>query len=261
VIAYGQLDERLDDWKQAFRAAEPFPHLVVDDFCDPDELRKVVARFPPMEAMSIRFKSAHEYKAALNDLSGCDPLVKQAFDELNGTRFVRWMEQVTGIDELLTDPANLGGGIHQSGEGMYLDVHVDFNRHTATAWHRRLNVLLYLNEGWTEENGGVLQLWPADMRAPGASIVPVFNRMVMFTTTDASYHGYDTIHPPPGGARRSFAAYYYTAAAPEGYEGDLTSTAFRLRPGQSKRFVPLGAVRTLPAKARRAVQIIRQGGR
>jgi hypothetical protein len=261
VIDYVQLEERLDFWKKSFQTTEPFPHVVVDDFCNSDELREVVARFPRMEDMQVRFKSTHEHKAALADLSGCDPLVRQAFDELNGPRFVGWLEQVTGIGHLLTDPENLGGGIHQSGEGMYLDVHVDFNRHTTTKWYRRLNVLLYLNEGWTADNGGVLELWPADMSRPEVSVVPGFNRMVVFSTTGASYHGYDTIHPPPGGARRSFAAYYYTAEAPAGYEGDLTSTAFRLRPHQSRRFVPLGVVRALPAKARRAAQIIRHGGR
>jgi hypothetical protein len=168
---------------------------------------------------------------------------------------------VTGIEGLLTDPYNLGGGIHQSGDGMYLDVHADFNRHTKSHWFRRVNVLVFLNPGWNEENGGILQLWPQNMSRPEVSILPIFNRMAMFETTSTSYHGYDTIHLPEGRYRRSFAAYYYTESAPNGYDGRDHSTLFRLRPGQKKRFVPLGAIRKIRPMTKRALEIARNRGR
>jgi hypothetical protein len=263
MIDFDQLESTKDDWRDQFLGADPFPSLVVDDFYVADDLHKVLDVFPTTEQMRVKFKNSHEYKAALDDLSACDAIVQNAFDDLNSPRFVEWLEYVTDIDDLIVDPTNLGGGIHQSGEGMYLDVHADFNRHTEFKWFRRLNVLVFLNEGWTSTNGGVLELWDNDMTEPVRSIVPVFNRMAMFATTSNSFHGYDVIHPPAGMARRSFAAYYYTGTAPGDWDGHDHSTLFHLRPGQSRRLVPAGYVRDMTKrverKVKRGVEIVRNG--
>jgi Rps23 Pro-64 3,4-dihydroxylase Tpa1-like proline 4-hydroxylase len=257
VIAYDRIEQCAAELRQQFENAQPFSHLVIDDLYEPDALRAAVEHFPALAEMALQYRNSHEHKAQQSDLTGLHPSLRAAFDELNSPRFLRWLEQVTGIDDLLVDPTNLGGGLHQSGEGMYLDVHVDFNRHTKTRWFRRLNVLVYLNEVWSEENGGVLQFWPPSMDAAGVSVVPTFNRMVVFATTSSSFHGYDIIHPPPGETRRSFAAYYYTEAPPAGHEGNH-STRFRRRPGQRRRFIPSGEVRKMRARVKRAIEIIRE---
>ena len=46
-------------------------------------------------------------------------------------------------------------------------------------------------------------------------ILPIFNRTVVFSTSDTSYHGHP--HPltsPPGVTRKSVSLYYYTAGRP-----------------------------------------------
>ncbi len=258
---FERLEALAPQLRASFASASPFPHLVLDDVLRPEALEAVIARFPSMAEMDIRYKASHEHKAARSDLRGLDPVVVSTFDELNSDRFVRWLESVTGIPALRTDPTNLGGGVHQSGAGMYLDVHADFNRHVEFRWFRRLNVLLYLNRGWQAEHGGVLQLWDAEMQAAEVSVVPVANRMVVFATTSESFHGYDEVRAPEGATRRSFATYYYTEEAPADWDGSNHSTLFRLRPGQKKRFGPGGVVRAGAAKVRRGLQIVRAGGR
>ncbi len=59
-------------------------------------------------------------------------------------------------------------------------------------WQRRVNVLVYLNKDWKAEWGGALELWDKQMKACEESVVPVFNRCVIFNTDADSYHG----HPP-----------------------------------------------------------------
>ena len=72
-------------------------------------------------------------------------------------------------------------------------------------------MLLYLNEGWSAEWGGDLELWPVDMSVPSKTIAPVFNRTVIFSTTPTSYHGHPApLACPPDVVRRSLALYYYT---------------------------------------------------
>jgi Rps23 Pro-64 3,4-dihydroxylase Tpa1-like proline 4-hydroxylase len=90
-------------------------------------------------------------------------------------------------------------------------VHADFNRHEKLNLDRRLNLLLYLNRDWKEEYGGHLQLWTRDMGRCVVKVLPVFNRCVVFSTTDFSYHGHpDPLTCPPGRTRKSIAMYYYT---------------------------------------------------
>jgi hypothetical protein len=103
--------------------------------------------------------------------------------------------------------------MHQTTAGGYLDVHADFNVHPRTKLLRRLNVLLYLNPGWRDDYGGELELWDRGMTRCVVRIAPLFNRCVVFTTSDESFHGHP--HPlatPPGVTRKSLALYYYSLA-------------------------------------------------
>ena len=53
-----------------------------------------------------------------------------------------------------------------------LKVHADFNYHGHLKVDRRLNLLLYLNENWSEDFGGHLQLWDKEMKNVGAQGQP-----------------------------------------------------------------------------------------
>src|SRR5262249_14612242 len=95
----------------------------------------------------------------------------------------------------------------------------DFNFHPGTRWHRRLNLIVYLNPEWEDSWGGNLQLqadpWNGDTRGP--TIAPLFNRAVVFETTERSWHGFSPIHLPPEKktlSRKSFAIYLYTKERP-----------------------------------------------
>jgi hypothetical protein len=237
MIDYEMIESRREELRDAFRTASPFPHLAFAGLYEPSALREAASHFPSVEQMNIHFKTKHEFKAAQADLSTVHPTLRAAFEELNSERFVSWLSYVTDIPELLTDPANLGGGLHQSGQGMYLDVHADFNRHADNDWFRQLNVLVYLNDEWKPEWGGVLQLWDKGMTAAEVSVLPLFNQCVIFRTSSDSFHGYETIDVPDGVMRRSLAAYYYTLAPSENYAGVDHTTLFKNRPGQEVRHV------------------------
>ena len=76
---------------------------------------------------------------------------------------------------------------------------------------RRLNILIYLNHNWDENNGGQLELWNKEMKKCEKKILPVFNRMVIFSTTDFSYHGNPKkVQTLNNLSRKSIALYYYS---------------------------------------------------
>ena len=89
-----------------------------------------------------------------------------------------------------------------------------------------------MNKNWKDEFGGQLQLWDKDMQECKKNIVPIFNRMVIFSTTNTSYHGNPIkVNHPNSVSRKSIAMYYYTNGRPnsENELGDH-STIFRKRP-------------------------------
>ena len=136
------------------------------------------------------------------------------------------------LPDLLADEQLTGGGVHQTGPRGRLDVHVDFNYLADRKLFRRLNILLYFNQGWLSGWGGNLELWDKDVKICHHSFAPLFNRCIIIETSEISFHGVSAVTCPPGHARRSFAAYYYTRESPSGWDGQIHSTLFRSRPNE-----------------------------
>ena len=119
--------------------------------------------------------------------------------------------------------------------GGLLKVHADFNLHQRLGLERRLNALLYLNRDWSDTYGGHLELWNRTMSRCERRVAPVFNRCVVFATSDSSFHGHpEPLSCPPGRSRRSIALYYYTAPR-QGRPPAAHSTLFRARPDERVR--------------------------
>ena len=138
--------------------------------------------------------------------------------ELNSSEFLDWLQQITETEvPILGDEELFGGGLHQSINGAFLNVHVDYNFHPITKYHRRLNVLVYMNKDWHDEYEGHLELWditPHNKELIG-KYAPRFNRCVIFETNEISYHGHPKpLKTPNGVSRKSIATYYYTQTRP-----------------------------------------------
>jgi len=196
--------------------AKPFPHIVFDDFFDPALLDLVLAEFPkPSEIKWQRFYNAHEIKLASAAEATFKPVTRLFLYHLNSITFLEFLSRLTGIDNLISDPSFDGGGLHQILPGGKLGIHADFNKHYNYELDRRLNLLLYLNKDWREEYGGHLELWDRSMTRSEARVLPVFNRVMIFGTTDFTYHGHpNPLQCPEGMTRKSLALYYFTNGRP-----------------------------------------------
>ena len=119
-------------------------------------------------------------------------------------------------EKLISDPYLSGGGLHEIKKGGLLKVHTDFNKHPTNNFDRRVNVLIYLNKGWKEDYKGCLELWDKEMKNCKQKILPSFNKMVIFSTTDFSNHGHpDPLKCPKELSRKSIALYYFSSGRPE----------------------------------------------
>lgn len=236
-----------------FLESVPFPWFKIDGFLD-EAFAQIVARsYPKYEAartMGLEFNAARErLKIQVSDPSRFPDPVRRLADALASPSFLADLEYITGIPKLLADPVFAGAGMHLTGSGGRLDVHVDFNFLEERSLYRRLNILIYLNEHWNESWGGSLELWNSDVTRRHESFAPVFNRCVVFETNDISYHGVTPISAPPDVVRQSFAGYYYTSEPPARWDGTSHSTVFRSRPTERLR----GTVLTLSDALRNQV--------
>ena len=219
---------------ESYAAGRPFPHIVIDDFLPEWVLDAVLEEFPKPNADWFAFDSPLERKLASKDGSIMGEATRHLLYEFNSAPFIDFLERLTGIDALVPDPHLEGGGLHQIEPGGHLKVHADFNRHPRTGLARRLNALIYLNRDWKPEYGGALELWSRDMTTSEAQILPLFNRCVVFSTTDTSFHGHpEPLRCPEGETRKSIALYYYSKDDPAEAAGGDHNTLFQSRPGEA----------------------------
>jgi hypothetical protein len=240
----------VDRLRAEFRAARPFPFVGIEPFLRPGFARAVAAAYPSVgqaERVGRTFHAVNEWgKTQVTDERHFAEPVRRLSRALADPAWLAALGEITGLAGLLADDALAGGGIHVMRRGANLDVHVDFNLLEDRKLFRRLNILVFLNEGWRPEWGGALELWDERVRTCHHRFLPELNRCVIFETSERSFHGVQPVRCPPERARRSFAAYYYTREAPAGWSGRRHSTIFRARPDERlKRYVlmPASAVK------------------
>jgi hypothetical protein len=251
----------VDALAAAFARREPFRHVVVDDFLARGFADDLLAQFPAFERGNARNEDGGlGNKSTVERIRALGPAYAELDDLVQGRAFLDLVGRLTGIADLLYDADYFGGGTHENRDGQDLDPHVDFNRHPGEGWHRRLNLIVYLNPEWHDAWGGSLELH-SDPRAADdrvTLVTPVFNRCVIFETTESSWHGFSRIGVPAdhaGTTRRSVALYFYTRERPADELADPHSTIYvdrplpdRYRAGFTLAEDDVGELRTLLAR-------------
>lgn len=230
--AFAALDRLAAD----FRAAQPFPHVVIDDFLARDAADRV---HDEARATAANVDASNEItqkqKVACTDWSAFGETTARLIAYFNSSEFIGPLEKIAGIDGLFGDPWIEGGGIHVTSRGGFLKMHTDFNWNAKLRADRRINILYYLNRDWQEEFGGELLLARLG-EEKRKSIAPLFNRLVIFNTNDTTLHGHPrSLEFPPDYPRASIALYYYSAGLPVRERLRKRSTTTRyvpLKPGE-----------------------------
>jgi Rps23 Pro-64 3,4-dihydroxylase Tpa1-like proline 4-hydroxylase len=231
LFSYEKWEAGVSTLAKQYRANWPCPHILLEDFLEPETALAMAEEFPRAGSEAwTQYKHANENKLGMAKRECFPPTLGAVTDELNSPEFVSWISELTGIPGLLADPMLEGGGLHQSGPGGYLNVHTDFSMHHFHAnWHRRVNLIVYLNPGWQEAWGGAIELWEPKMARCGAKYPPLLNHVLIFTTDEKSLQGFpDPLTCPETQTRKSLALYYYTQE--EGEKLTAHSTDYFARP-------------------------------
>lgn len=207
---FGKWQENLTEMATTFSQAEPYPHLVIDNFFADSTAAEMVENFPSNDWDGwFSYYNPIEIKKACDDLTLLHPAIQEIFYQLNTPEFVRMIQELTGIPNLEYDPHLHGGGLHSIPRNGKLNLHLDYSLHPLSGKERRINIIIYLNEHWQEAWNGNLELWGADLKECQKKVVPLFNRAAIFQTFDESWHGHPhRLECPPDQARKSLAIYY-----------------------------------------------------
>ena len=237
----GWWEPEVERLRTVYRAARPFPHVVIDGFLDPDVCRGIVAE-DYGDVGSPRWTYHRHYSQKTYSRTDPRTLGSAATDvirQLSSERFLSFMTELTGIPRLFLDPQLEDGGLTASGRNGFANIHTDLTVHPAQRhWRRRVNLLLYLNEHWQPSYKGDLELWDAGVHHCVQRIAPLFNRCLIFEVGEGALHGYpDLIQCPADNPRKCLALYYFTeeAVAPK-----VRYFEYHARPGEGLKHLWVG---------------------
>ncbi len=226
-----------DTYRDAFLCAEPFKHVVIEDFFEPSFAEKLLADFPSFDLkLATNEFGLTGGKAVNTNIRTISPVYQELYGLIAAKPFLDLASRLSGIPDLILDPKMYGGGTHDNRHGQELDPHVDFNYDGAQKLHRRLNLIVYLNKDWKTEWGGALEIH-SNPRDPVTNRIssydPLFNRCVMFETNERSWHGFPRIDLPADKrhfSRKSISIYLYTKDRPAEEIAPMHGTFYVQRP-------------------------------
>lgn len=202
---------------QQFKKNQPFDHCIVDRFFDLKIAKLLEKDFPRYEDPSwFEYNNPLEHKKALNDWNKFPPLTYQAFMMLNSPQMIKLLKKYVGVN-LFPDMGLHGGGWHIHGQEGNLNPHLDYSIHPKNGLQRKLNIIIYLSENLRPSiHQGHLGLWSHNIKTKQPDqlireVEPLFNRAIIFDTTQHSWHGMSRLLKLPKGIhRKSLAIYYLT---------------------------------------------------
>ena len=210
------------NYARDFSEAQPYKHIRIDSFLDEDFATGLINEFPAFKSEETKTETGGEgRKLTKPNLSEHGPTFQKLAKMFASAEFLKWLSQLTSIEDLTWGGENLwGGGTHDNVNRAELDLHVDFNYDESSGLHRRINALIFLNREWETSWGGQSELaedpWDPDNKNI-KKYDPIWNRLILFETSERSWHGFPRIKIPAGKehiSRRSVAAYFYTKSRP-----------------------------------------------
>ena len=197
---------------------EPFDHWVIDDFMAIDVARELANDFVDFNHKDwYTYDNPLEIKKTLNNWWNFPPVTYSMISYLNSRIYIEEIQKITGHSFLHEDPGLHGAGWHIHGNGGKLNVHLDYSIHPKMNLERKLNLIYYLSEDWDPAWGGNLEFWRGTNKKAEYKVKQIdclFNRAIIFDTTQNSWHGFpERIQCPEGKYRKSIALYYLTHPA------------------------------------------------
>lgn len=206
---FGDWVNNLSELKIKFKNAEPFEHIVIDNFLNIDYANEIEKLFPTNFNNWYHYCNPIEVKYAYDNINILDDKLKNYFYYLSSNCIINLVKEITNIYNIEYDDYLHGAGLHAHGNNGRLNVHLDYEKHPFSGKERRLNIIYFSTKDWNPIWNGENELWNKDVSTCIKKTEVKFNRAIIFKTNEISWHGlHKKIQCPENIFRKSLAYYY-----------------------------------------------------
>jgi len=192
---------------------DPIDHTIVDSFLPEDFARDLSNEFDDYDGDHWhKYSNTIEEKRTCNQWNLFQPKTYTYFQIICSDLVNTEISKKFNI-EVEADYGLHGGGQHIHSKMGNLNPHLDYSIHPKIGAERRVNAIYFLTDRHEESDGGHFGLWDnSSASVPGDLIkeyAPIFNRLVLFNTSQKSWHGLSRVYEPKlNRYRKSLATYY-----------------------------------------------------
>jgi hypothetical protein len=208
---FGDWTKNIDNLKHNFLNAEPFEHIIIDNFLENSYAEKLQNLFPKNNDSWHEYNNPIEVKYTYDNINLLFEELKNYFYYLSTPEITNIIRKITTISDLEYDEYLHGAGLHIHPRNGRLNIHLDYEKHPFSGKERRLNIILFMSKDWNINWNGANELWDKNVTKCIAKTEIKFNRAILFKTNDISWHGLPDKITCPNDIFRKSLAYYYVS--------------------------------------------------
>jgi len=207
----------------------------------------------PTEKETVQKKNLRERKHIAYQMDKYDSLLEEVIYAFQCKKNVDLIASICGVREVFADESLYAGGLSLMGKDSFLNPHLDNSHDKDRIRWRVLNLLYYVTPDWESTWGGNLEVWPNGLKEKQITIENKFNRLVVMTTHQKSWHSVSKVLT---NKVRCCVSNYYFSEVPLSISDRFHITTFRGRPQEKIKDVFL----QLDNKFRASIRILFKKG-
>jgi Rps23 Pro-64 3,4-dihydroxylase Tpa1-like proline 4-hydroxylase len=175
----------------------PYPHYYMDNCLEEEFAKELQEEILNIDKCEFdRYENPFETKFTLRNKFKYSTKLNKLIDFLETDNFIEYLSDFCG-HKLIKDIDRNFNGVHIYNNGDKLDIHVDAGIYHKNGLKKQITLGIYLSYNWHEEYGCELEIWKGDNAGNDnpklyecvKKIAPIFNRLILFTNDDYSWHG------------------------------------------------------------------------
>ena len=172
---------------QFLKSKATIGYFFIDDLLPEELALEIYNKFPTTDK-AVRKKNLREFKFTAYQMDLYDSLLEDLIYAFQDEKVIRIISEICGLEEVYGDENLYAGGLSLMEKDNFLNPHLDNSHDKDREKWRVLNLLYYVTPNWTIENGGNLEVWPNGLKQAQTTIENKFNRLVVMTTHQKSWH-------------------------------------------------------------------------
>tara|TARA_R110002074_G_scaffold188788_4_gene354532 strand:+ start:164 stop:979 length:816 start_codon:yes stop_codon:yes gene_type:complete len=226
-LILSSLSQNTQRLKEQFEnSKDEIGYFVLDDLLPEDFVTEIYNAFPKSKEL-VKKQNFREYKYVGYQMDTFNPVLEDVLYAFQGETVVKAIAEICSIENVLPDASLYAGGISLMEKENFLNPHLDNSHDKDRNLWRVLNLLYYVTPDWKLADGGNLELWPEGVKNDAITIESKYNRLVVMTTHQRSWHSVSKVESDK--ARCCISNYYFSENSLS-IEDEFHVTTFRGRP-------------------------------